>query len=228
MSTPSSPIGAAIMPVTPFQQNCTLVWCEATRQAAIIDPGGEVPLLLAEIEGRGLDLRKIWITHAHIDHAGGAQSLHEKTGAIIEGPHPADQFWIDDIAASAARWGMAEARPFTPNRWLADGDRVEVGELAFEVYHTPGHTPGHVIFFNRQARLAQVGDVLFKGAVGRWDFPQGDHAALIHSIVTRLWPLGDDVRFIPGHGPMSSFGAERGDNPYVADHVLNGAIETQR
>ena len=216
-----SPISATIAPVTPLQQNCTIVWCTKTNRAAIIDPGGEVPRLLKLIEELGLTLEKIWITHGHLDHAGGTAALQEATGALIEGPHPDDQFWIDDIGASAAKWGMPEARPFTPDRWLGDGDVVTLGDTEFEVLHCPGHTPGHVIFFHREARLAQVGDVLFQGSIGRTDFPRGNHQDLIDAITKKLWPLGPDVQFVPGHGPMSTFGAERRSNPYVADATLD-------
>jgi hydroxyacylglutathione hydrolase len=218
--SPPPAIRALIAPVTPLQQNCTIVWCAKTNKAAIIDPGGEVPRLLQALKDQNLTLEKIWITHGHLDHAGGTAALQAATGVPIEGPHPDDAFWIDDITAAGAKWGMPEARSFTPDRWLQDGDRVTLGETEFEVYHCPGHTPGHVIFFHRQARFAQVGDVLFQGSIGRTDFPRGNHADLISSITTRLWPLGDDVRFVPGHGPMSSFGQERRTNPFVADAVL--------
>jgi glyoxylase-like metal-dependent hydrolase (beta-lactamase superfamily II) len=218
----ASPIQALIAPVTPLQQNCTLVWCTRTNKAAIIDPGGEVDRLQAIIKDRGLELEKIWITHGHLDHAGGAHELKRRTGVPIEGPHPDDAFWIDQITASGAEWGMPEARSFTTDRWLDDGDRLQVGEAEFEVYHCPGHTPGHVIFFQREARFAQVGDVLFQGSIGRWDFPRGDHQQLLASVTGKLWPLGDDVRFVPGHGPMSTFGDERRTNPYVSDRALKG------
>jgi len=215
------PIRALVVPVTPLQQNCTIVWCVRTMKAAVIDPGGEVPRLLGILADKGLTLEKIWITHGHLDHAGGTAALKDATGVPIEGPHPDDQFWIDDIAGSAARWGMAGARSFTPDRWLADGDRVTLGDTQFEVYHCPGHTPGHVIFFHREARFAQVGDVLFKGSIGRTDFPRGNFADLVASITGKLWPLGDDVTFVPGHNQLSTFGAERQTNPYVADEVLS-------
>src|SRR5579859_2099108 len=215
------PIKALVVPVTPLRQNCTIVWCVKTRKAAIIDPGGDVPRLLEVVRQQGLTLEKIWITHGHLDHAGGAAAVKAATGAPIEGPHPDDQFWIDQIAASGARFGMSDARSFTPDRWLADGDTVALGETTFEVYHCPGHTPGHVVFFHRQARFAQVGDVLFAGSIGRTDFLRGSYCALIEAITTKLWPLGDDVRFVPGHGPMSSFGQERQTNPFVADDVLS-------
>ena len=219
---PQLPIRALIAPVTPLQQNCTIVWCSKTLKAAIIDPGGETPRLLEALKSQNLTLEKIWITHGHLDHAGGTAALKDATGAVVEGPHPDDAFWIDQIEASAAKWGMPGARAFTPDRWLHDGDRVTLGETEFEVYHCPGHTPGHVIFFHREARFAQVGDVLFQGSIGRTDFPRGNHQQLIDSITGKLWPLGDNVRFVPGHGPMSSFGQERRTNPYVADQVLAG------
>lgn len=222
MSEPAKqpPIRALIAPVTPLQQNCTIVWCAKTRKAAIIDPGGEVPRLLQALKDHDLTLEKIWITHGHLDHAGGTAALKEATGAPVEGPHPDDKFWIDEITASGAKWGMPEARSFTPDRWLADGDVVTLGETEFEVIHCPGHTPGHVVFFHREGRFAQVGDVLFQGSIGRTDFPRGNFKDLIHSITEKLWPLGEDVTFVPGHGPMSSFGVERKTNPFVADEVL--------
>lgn len=217
------PIRALIAPVTPLQQNCTIVWCAKTLKAAIIDPGGEVPRLIEALAANNLTLEKIWITHGHLDHAGGTAALKQIFDCPIEGPHPDDAFWIDEIESSGAKWGMPDAHSFTPDRWLADGDRVTLGETEFEVYHCPGHTPGHVIFFHREARFAQVGDVLFQGSIGRTDFPRGNHQQLIDSITGKLWPLGDDVRFVPGHGPMSSFGQERRTNPYVADQVLADA-----
>ncbi|MFN3522843.1 MAG: MBL fold metallo-hydrolase [Phenylobacterium sp.] len=214
------PIRALIAPVTPLQQNCTIVWCAKTGKAAVIDPGGEVPRLLKALADQGLTLEKIWITHGHLDHAGGAEALKAATGAPIEGPHREDAFWIDKITDDGARWGMTEARSFTPDRWLEDGDKVTLGETEFEVLHCPGHTPGHVVFFHRGARFAQVGDVLFQGSIGRTDFPRGDYKALISAITGKLWPLGEDVQFVPGHGPMSTFGHERRTNPFVADDVL--------
>lgn len=216
----ASAIGASVIPVTPLQQNCTLVWRQASRAAAVIDPGGEVDRILAALKAKDLTLEKIWITHGHLDHAGGAAALQAATGVPIEGPHPDDAFWIDQIDASGARWGMPAARRFTPDRWLADGDAVSLDGETFEVLHCPGHTPGHVVFFHRGARFAQVGDVLFAGSIGRTDFPRGDHAALIASITGKLWPLGDDVTFVPGHNRISTFGAERRSNPFVANAVL--------
>lgn len=213
-------ISVLVVPVTAFQQNCTIVWCRKTLKAAVIDPGGDVERLLNAAADEGLAIEKIWITHGHADHAGGAQALREASGAPIEGPHPDDLFWIEQIPAAVETWGLIGARAFIPDRWLGEGDTVQVGEAQFEVRHCPGHTPGHVIFFNRQARFAQVGDVLFKGSIGRTDFPRGNHAHLIESITGKLWPLGDNIRFVPGHGPMSTFGAERATNPYVGDQVV--------
>jgi glyoxylase-like metal-dependent hydrolase (beta-lactamase superfamily II) len=217
---PEPAIRAMIAPVTPLQQNCTIVWCAKTLKAAIIDPGGEVPRLLEALKQQGLTLEKIWITHGHLDHAGGTAALQAATGVPIEGPQREDAFWIDRIEESGKAYGVNDAKRFEPDRWLEDGDRVTLGETEFEVYHCPGHTPGHVIFFHRGAGFAQVGDVLFQGSIGRTDFPRGNHAQLIGSITGKLWPLGDDVAFVPGHGPMSTFGHERQTNPYVADAVL--------
>jgi glyoxylase-like metal-dependent hydrolase (beta-lactamase superfamily II) len=214
------PIRAVIAPVTPLQQNCTIVWCAKTKKAAVIDPGGEIPRLMKALEDQGLTLEKIWITHGHMDHAGGAAELKRLTGVPIEGPHKDDQFWIDRIQESGEMYGMPEARIFVTDRWLDDGDVVTLGETQFEVLHCPGHTPGHVIFFHRQARFAQVGDVLFKGSIGRTDFPRGNHQDLLDAITGKLWPLGDDVQFVPGHGPMSTFGAERRSNPFVGDRAI--------
>ena len=216
------PIRAVVVPVTPLQQNCTIVWCTKTRKAAIIDPGGEVPRLLAILQDQGLTLEKIWVTHGHLDHAGGTAALKEATGAPIEGPHPDDQFLIEEIGASGARFGMRDARSFVTDRWLFDGDRVTLGETEWEVFHCPGHTPGHIVFFNRDARIAQVGDVLFAGSIGRTDFPKGSFSDLVASITGKLWPLGDDVTFVPGHNEVSTFGQERRTNPFVSDQALAG------
>lgn len=219
--TTPTPIRAIVAPVTPLQQNCTIVWCVATNKAAVIDPGGETPRILQAIKDNNLTVEKIWITHGHMDHAGGAAALQEATGAVIEGPHRDDQFWIDLIEDSGRKYGVPGARAFTPDRWLENGDEVTLGETRFFVRHCPGHTPGHVVFIHPEARFAQVGDVLFKGSIGRTDFPKGNYEQLIASITERLWPLGSDIAFVPGHGPMSTFGAERKTNPFVADVVLS-------
>ncbi len=202
-------------PVTAFQQNCSLVWCDATLEAAIIDPGGDVDALLAEVARRGLDLKALWLTHAHIDHAGGTGELARRLDLPIIGPHPADQFWIDALPQQSAMFGFPAAEAFAPARWLQDGDTVQIGHETLNVRHCPGHTPGHVVFHAPQIDRAFVGDVLFAGSIGRTDFPQGNHQQLIDSITGRLWPMGDATVFIPGHGPESSFGRERQSNPYV-------------
>jgi len=203
-----------ILPVTPYQQNCSLVWDEAGR-AALIDPGGEAERLLAEVAQRGLTLESILLTHGHLDHVGAAVELRDALGIPIIGPQHEEQFWLDLLPQQAELFGFPPAVVFTPDQWLEDGDQVAVGSIHFEVLHCPGHTPGHVVFFEPQARLAFVGDVLFKGSIGRTDFPRGDHAALLAAIRDKLFPLGDDVRFVPGHGAMSTFGRERRENPFV-------------
>lgn len=203
------------VPVTPFQQNCSIVWCTDTMKAAVIDPGGELPRLLAVVDQLGVQLEQIWLTHAHIDHAGATGTLARERGLPIIGPHPADQFWIDGLPQQSRMFGFPPAEPFTPTRWLHDGDTVQVGHVTLQVRHCPGHTPGHVVFFEPTTRRAFVGDVLFAGGIGRTDFPQGDFDTLIASITQRLWPMGDDVVFIPGHGEESSFGEERRHNPFV-------------
>jgi glyoxylase-like metal-dependent hydrolase (beta-lactamase superfamily II) len=204
------------VPVTAFSQNCSIVWCEQTRKAAVIDPGGDIDKILAEVARLGVQPDQIWITHAHIDHAGAAADLSARLGLPIIGPHVADQFWIDAMAQQGKMFGLPQAKPFAPDRWLSDGDSVAVGLCPFTVRHCPGHTPGHVVFHSEQAHRAFVGDVLFAGSIGRTDFPQGDHGTLLSSIRERLWPMGDDTVFIPGHGPESSFGRERRTNPFVA------------
>jgi len=203
------------VPVTAFQQNCSIVWCDETRDAAVIDPGGDLDVLLAEVEQRGLHLTQILQTHAHIDHAGATGELADSFKLPIVGPHPADQFWIDGLPQQSQMFGFPPARAFTPTRWLHDGDTVSIGHSTLQVRHCPGHTPGHVVFYSPQIKRAFVGDVLFAGSIGRTDFPQGDQDTLIRSITERLWPMGDDTVFIPGHGPESSFGRERRSNPYV-------------
>ena len=219
-SQPTSQLMAAIVPVTPFQQNCSLLWCTKTLDAAVVDPGGDLDRILDAVAKQELNPVKILITHGHVDHAAATAELAKRLTLPIEGPHLEDQFWIEQLAAQGARFGFAHARPFTPDRWLEDGDEVTLGELVLEVRHCPGHTPGHIVFFHAPSRLAIVGDVLFRGSIGRTDFPRGDHATLIRSIRDKLFPLGDDVTFIPGHGPLSTFGHERADNPFVSDRAV--------
>ena len=214
-----SPLRAAIIPVTPLQQNCTLIWCTKTMKGALIDPGGDRPKLIAAARHHGVAIEKILLTHGHIDHAGSAGLLASEIGVAIEGPHEADRFWIARLADDGKAYGI-EGAPFEPDRWLTDGDSVTVGELTLDVYHTPGHTPGHIIFHHAPSRFAQVGDVLFQGSIGRTDFPLGDHQALLDSVVTKLWPLGDDTTFVCGHGPASTFAQERRSNPFVGDAIL--------
>lgn len=221
-SSDNRPLRAAIIPVTPLQQNCTLLWCTKTMHGAFVDPGGDLPKLKAAAEQTGVMIEKILLTHGHIDHCGGAGILADELGVPIEGPHEEDSFWIDRLESDGAKYGIV-GRPFTPSRWLQDGDQVTVGELTFLVRHCPGHTPGHVIFYHADSSLALVGDVLFRGSVGRWDFERGDQQQLIRSITEKLWPLGDETAFVPGHGPMSTFGHERQTNPFVGDTALAAA-----
>ena len=220
MSEP--PLRAAIVPVTPLQQNCTLLWCTETMRGAFVDPGGDLPRLKAAAAQAGVTIEKILLTHGHIDHCGQAGIFAEELGVEIEGPHEDDIFWIAQLKEDGQRYGI-DGRPFTPSRWLVDGDQVTVGNLTLDVYHCPGHTPGHVVFHHPESKLALVGDVLFQGSVGRWDFPKGNQQQLINSITTRLWPLGGETAFVPGHGPMSTFAHERASNPYVRDRALAAA-----
>ncbi|MGD8913087.1 MAG: MBL fold metallo-hydrolase [Candidatus Thiodiazotropha sp.] len=206
-----------IIPVTPFQQNCTLFWCDKTRDAAIIDPGGDTRQILNQIEALDLTPVRILLTHGHLDHAGAANELAKILEIQILGPHREDAFLLENMAQQVAMFGFGDGAACKPDQWLDQGDEITIGEEQLEVHHCPGHTPGHVIFYHRASRIAQVGDVLFNGSIGRTDFPRGDYATLIHSIRNRLWPLGDGVRFIPGHGPESTFGEERRSNPFVCD-----------
>ncbi|MEO6433369.1 MAG: MBL fold metallo-hydrolase, partial [Sphingomicrobium sp.] len=216
------PLRAAIIPVTQLQQNCSLIWCTQSMRGALVDPGGDLDKLKVAVATHGVELEKILLTHGHIDHCGSAGILAGELGLKIEGPHIDDLFWIDRLAEDGAKYGVA-GQPFVSDRWLVDGDTVTVGNLTLDVRHCPGHTPGHVVFHHRESRLAMVGDVLFKGSIGRTDFPRGNHQDLLDAIIQRLWPMGDDTAFIPGHGPMSTFGHERATNPFVADRVMTGA-----
>lgn len=214
--TAQPPMRVGIVPVTAFQQNCSLLWCTRTMRGALVDPGGDLDMLKKALEKTGVTLEKILVTHGHMDHCGQAGVLARELGVPIEGPEEGDRFWIEGLDDASMRFGL-EGESFEPDRWLKDGDTVTVGELTLDVIHCPGHTPGHVVFHHAPSQFAIVGDVLFAGSIGRTDFPRGDHAQLIDSITRKLWPLGDDVTFVPGHGPTSTFGQERRTNPFVAD-----------
>ncbi len=207
----------AIVPVTPFEQNCSLLWCEATMKGAVVDPGGDLDRILRAAETQRVTIEKILVTHGHIDHAGGVKPLADRLGLPIEGPHPEDQFWIQGMPQQSQMFGFPPTPVFTPDRWLADGDTVTVGNETLSVFHCPGHTPGHVVFYHAPSKLAVVGDVLCAGSIGRTDFPKGNHGDLIRAIREKLLPLGDEVAFIPGHGPMSTIGEERLYNPFLND-----------
>jgi glyoxylase-like metal-dependent hydrolase (beta-lactamase superfamily II) len=209
----------AIIPVTPFQQNCSLLVCERTMKAAVVDPGGDLDLIRKAVRKHGAEIEKILITHGHLDHCGATAQLSKEFDVPVEGPHADDRFLIDELPQQGRRFGFPSLQSFTPARWLVGGDSVRFGDVELKVRHCPGHTPGHIIFFSPEYRLAMVGDVLFAGSIGRTDLPRGDHDTLIRSIREQLWPLGEDVTFIPGHGPTSTFGAERAGNPYVGDHA---------
>lgn len=207
------------VPVTPFEQNCSIIWCDSTMKAAVVDPGGDLDRIRAAAAKLGVTIEKILITHGHIDHAGGTAKLARELGVPVEGPQQEDRFWIAGMPQQSKMFGFPDVEAFEPDRWLADGDTVTVGEETLQVIHAPGHTPGHVVFYQPRARLAIVGDVLFAGSIGRTDFPRGDFDTLISSIRDKLFPLGDDVTFVPGHGPTSTFGRERATNPYVGDRA---------
>ena len=214
MSNTDAPLQAVLIPVTAFEQNCTLLWCTRTMKGALVDAGGDLPKLKAEVARRGVILEKLLVTHGHIDHCGQTGILAAELGLPIEGPQEGDRFWIEGLDDSGMRFGL-EGQSFEPTRWLHDGDKVTVGDLTLDVVHCPGHTPGHVVFVHAPSKLAIVGDVLFAGSIGRTDFPQGNHQQLLTSITGKLWPLGKDITFIPGHGPCSTFGHEMLTNPFV-------------
>ena len=213
-----APFSVQIVPVTPFQQNCSIIMAPSGK-AAVVDPGGEADKIMAAAEKLGATIEKIWLTHGHLDHAGAAEEIKRRTGSPIEGPQKDETFWLSQIRDSWRKFGIDDGEDCTPDRWLDDGDVLDLDGIKFDVVWTPGHTPGHVVIVNKEAKIAFVGDVLFAGSIGRTDFPKSDHATLIRSITDKLWPLGPDMRFVPGHGPISTFGREREANPFVADHL---------
>jgi len=226
MSQNLSDIQLRVIPVTPLQQNCSMLWDTATMEGVFVDPGGEPEKLLKTAKEAGVTIKELWLTHGHLDHAGGAEDIRAELGVPVIGPHEDDLFWLEQIEASYAKYGMpGMGKDVVPDRYLKDGDVLSLGKMEFGVAHTPGHTPGHVVIYNKDLKIAFVGDVLFRGSIGRTDFPRGDHATLIKSIQEKLWPLGSDMRFVPGHGPASTFGQERANNPYVADNVIGTAGE---
>ncbi len=209
------PLQIAVIPVTAFQQNCSIIWCTRTKQAAIVDPGGDVPLILGALKEVGVTPVAIWLTHGHLDHAGGATELAEALSIPVIGPHEADKFLLDDLPTSGLRFDILDMKAVTPSRWLSEGDEVSVGDVTFSVQHVPGHTPGHITFFQKDLRFLLAGDTVFAGSVGRTDFPYGSHETLIAGVKAKLLPLGDDVQFLPGHGPASTLGEERLNNPFL-------------
>jgi len=226
MSDNSSSIQLRVIPVTPLQQNCSMLWDSETMEGVFVDPGGEPEKLMTVAKEVGVTIKELWLTHGHLDHAGAAEDLRKQIDAPVIGPHKDDQFWLDMIEESYAKYGMpGMGKDVVPDRYLEEGDVLTLGATEFQVTHTPGHTPGHVVIYNQDLKIAFVGDVLFRGSIGRTDFPKGDHATLIKSIQDKLWPLGADMRFVPGHGPASTFGQERKDNPFVADQVIGTAGE---
>ncbi|VAV97308.1 Hypothetical metal-binding enzyme, YcbL homolog [hydrothermal vent metagenome] len=218
--TQSTQLQIQILPVTPLQQNTSLIFSPTSKEGVFVDPGGETDKLLSAAKQNGIKIVAVWLTHGHLDHAGAADEIRERTGCPIIGPHKDDQWLLDDIEAQGAKYGMTGGRNVVPDRYLRDGDMLELDGHKFGVVHCPGHTPGHVVIYQAQAQFCFVGDVLFKGSIGRTDFPKGNHQQLLDSITQKLWPLGNAMQFIPGHGPTSTFGAERASNPFVGDAVL--------
>lgn len=212
---PQTPLQIAVIPVTPFQQNCSILWCTRTKQAVIVDPGGDVALIRGALKEVGVTPAAIWLTHGHLDHAGGAAELAEALSVPVIGPHEADKFLLDELPTAGLRFDIRDMKAVSPSRWLVEGDEVKVGDVAFSVLHVPGHTPGHVTFFQKQLRFLLAGDTVFAGSVGRTDFPYGSHETLIAGIRDKLLPLGDDVQFLPGHGPAGTLGEERASNPFL-------------
>ena len=216
-----SKLDLRLIPVTPFQQNCSLLWDTDTMDGILVDPGGEADKIMDAAKELGVTIKEIWLTHGHLDHAGGAEDIRAALKIPVIGPHKDDQFWMDDIEKHWANYGHAGmGKNIVPDRYLEDGETLTLGDVEFGVAHTPGHTPGHVVIYNQDIKIAFVGDVLFRGSIGRTDFPKGNHQQLLESITSKLWPLGGDMRFVPGHGPMSTFGVERADNPFVGDAVI--------
>ena len=218
--TTEPPLRVGIIPVTPLEQNCTLLWCTKTMRGALCDVGGDLDKVRGVVAKVGVTIEKLLVTHGHMDHCGVTGIYARELGVPIEGPHEDDIFWLDRLEESGRQYQMP-AENFVPDRWLKDGDKVTVGEVELDVIHCPGHTPGHVVFHYPLGHLAIVGDVLFQGSIGRTDFPKGNHQQLIDSITQKLWPLGNDTTFVPGHGPNSTFGRERQTNGFVSDYALS-------
>lgn len=206
-----------VIPVTPFAQNCSVLWCDATKQAAVVDAGGDIERILAFVKQQGLTVQKLLLTHGHIDHAGGAAELAKQLGVQIEGPQRAESFWLDQLPQQGQMFGFKPSPALTPDRWLEEGDTVSIGNETLAVIHCPGHTPGHVVFYSASAQLLVAGDVLFQGSIGRTDFPMGNHDDLINAIRSKLFLLPEHTTVIPGHGPLTTIGDERASNPFVAD-----------
>lgn len=218
--TPQLEFQIRVIPVTPLQQNASLIWSTDTMECAVVDPGGEIDRLMAVADELGVKIVAVWLTHGHIDHVGAAMAVKERTGCPIIGPHRDDQWLLDEVETQSAKYGIAEGKNVQPDRFLDEGDAVELAGLRFDVLHCPGHSPGHVVLYHQDAEFAFVGDVLFRGSIGRTDLPRGNHSQLIDSVTQKLWPLGNQIRFVPGHGPSSTFGQERMDNPFVGDQAL--------